>query len=160
MRLKEHYTAREVAALTGLTARQLQWWDAHGLARASIAARRTEAGGFTERRYTPIDLYELLLLAELRRRGFTVARLRRLVETLRSRFGVRLFDTIDEGPVTLLTQGEDIYARTAAGHIYDLLRAPDQPLLAVDESRMRELRARVRRRRSATRRRRSAAESM
>jgi DNA-binding transcriptional MerR regulator len=156
MRLKEHYSAREVAGLTGLTARQLQWWDAHGLARASIPARPTEAGGFTERRYTPIDLYELLLLAELRRRGFTVARLRRLVEALRARFGIRLFDTIDEGPVTLLTHGDAIYARTAAGHFYDLLRAPDQPLLAVDETRMRQLRTRVRRRRSAARRKRAA----
>ena len=27
MQLKNTYSSREVAALTGLTARQLQWWD-------------------------------------------------------------------------------------------------------------------------------------
>ena len=30
MRLKRTYSSREVAALTGLTARQLQLWDAGG----------------------------------------------------------------------------------------------------------------------------------
>jgi DNA-binding transcriptional MerR regulator len=158
MRLKEHYSAREVAGLTGLTARQLQWWNGHGLARASIPARRTEAGGFKERRYTPIDLYELLVMADLRRRGFTVAELRRLVETLRVRFGIRLFDTIDEGPVKLLTDGQDVYARTETGHFYNLLRAPDQPLLGLDEDHgLREIRARVQRRRHAASRRKRAA---
>ena len=57
--LKRSYSAREVAALTGLTARQLQWWDAKQLLSASVASKPTVAGGFTERRYSPVDLYEL-----------------------------------------------------------------------------------------------------
>ena len=36
---------------------------------------RPSAGGYTERRYTPIELFELLVLADLRRRGFTVHQL-------------------------------------------------------------------------------------
>ena len=52
MRLKKYYSSREVASLTGLTARQLQWWDARRLFLPAIAPQRTEAGGFTERRYT------------------------------------------------------------------------------------------------------------
>ncbi len=59
MRLKKHYTSREVAGLTGLTARQLQWWDARRLFMPAIAPHRTEAGGYTERRYTPLDVLEL-----------------------------------------------------------------------------------------------------
>ena len=70
MRLKRTYSSREVAGLTGLTARQLQVWDADGLLRPAVPTRRTVAGGYTERRYTPIDLFELLVLADLRRRGF------------------------------------------------------------------------------------------
>ena len=73
VKLKKLYTSREVAVLTGLTARQLQWWDARRLFTAAIAAHRTEAGGFTERRYTPLDVLELQVLADLRRRGFSVA---------------------------------------------------------------------------------------
>ena len=72
MKLKKTYSSREVAALTGLTARQLQLWDASGLVPPAIAPHRTAAGGYTERRYTPIDLFELLVLADLRRRGFSI----------------------------------------------------------------------------------------
>ena len=98
MRLKKTYSSREVAALTGLTARQLQLWDAGGLLSPAIPSHKTAAGGYTERRYTPIELFELLVLADLRRRGFTdppaspdPAR------CLRDQFGQRLFDATGGG---------------------------------------------------------------
>ena len=69
MRLKRTYGSREVAALTGLSARQLQIWDAGGLLSPAIPSHKTAAGGYTERRYTPIELFELLVLGDLRRRG-------------------------------------------------------------------------------------------
>lgn len=156
MKLKKSYSAREVAALTGLTARQLQWWDTRRLFAASVATRRTQSGGFTERRYTPIDLYELLALANLRRRGFSVQKIRTLLEALQRHFGVRLFEALGDGArVTLLTDGRDIYARAATGAFFNLLKAPDQPLLVIgDEHELKELSARTqgRRRRSAGRR--------
>jgi len=152
MRLKKHYTAREVAALTGLTARQLQWWDARRIAPSSIASRRTEAGGYTERRYSPIDLYELLAMADLRRLGFTVGRIRQLIDTLRERFHVRLFDAIGDGPLRLLTDGTEIYARTESGEFFNLLRAPDQPLLVIGgQTDLRAIKVRMRRRRQPAR---------
>lgn len=151
MQLKNTYSAREVAALTGLSARQLQWWDEKRLFTSAIASKRTEAGGFTERRYTPVDLLELMVLADLRRHGLTVARIRQLLETLRDRFGVRLFEAIGgAGALTLLTDGQEIYARTASGEFFNLLRDPAQPLLVVgSELPLRELsaKARVQRRR-------------
>jgi 4a-hydroxytetrahydrobiopterin dehydratase len=64
MELKNTYSSREVAAMTGLTARQLQWWDAKRLFASHIAAHKTDRGGYTERRYTPVDLLELLVLAD------------------------------------------------------------------------------------------------
>lgn len=150
MRLKKLYTSREVAQLTGLTARQLQWWDSRRLFRPAIAPHRTKAGGFTERRYTPMDVLELQVLADLRRRGFSIPRMRRLLTTLRDVFGVRLYEAIGEGgPMTLLIGGGELYARGADGRIFNL-DAPTQPLLMVgEELPLRELRARVRRRRTS-----------
>jgi len=144
--LKKNYSSREVAALTGLTARQLQWWDARQLVKPSVPTHRTEAGGFTERRYSPIDLFELVVLADLRRRGLSVGKLRQLIETLRRRFNVRLFDTIGGGgTVKILTDGREVYARTEAGQFFNLLRAPTQPLLVVgDEGKLKELSLRMR----------------
>ncbi len=146
MQLKNTYSAREVAALTGLSARQLQWWDARRLFTPAVASRKTAAGGFTERRYTPVDLLELMVLADLRRQGLSVGRIRLLLETLREKFRIRLFEAIGgTGSVTLLTDGREVFARTATGEFVNLLRAPDQPMLVVgDIPMLKELTARTR----------------
>ena len=149
MRLKKFYTSREVAAMTGLSARQLQWWDARRLFTPAIASHRTEAGGFTERRYTPMDVLELQVLADLRRRGFSVPRLRRLLAALREVFGIRLYEAIGEGgALTLFIGGDQLYARAPDGQLFNL-DAPQQPLLMVGEGLpMRPLVVRERRKRA------------
>lgn len=148
MRLKKTYSSREVAAFTGLSARQLQTWHADGLMLPAIPPQRTAAGGYTERRYTPIELFELQVLADLRERGFSVPQLRAIVDTLRDRFQVRLFDATGGGEhVRLLTDGHDVFARTPTGELFNLLN-PTQPLLATgDFGRLRELGKSTRRRR-------------
>lgn len=134
MRLKKYYTSREVAALTGLTARQLQWWDARRLFKAALATHRTEAGGFTERRYTPLDVLELQVLGDLRRRGYSIPRLRRLLAALGDVFGVRLYEAIgDGGSMTLFVGGDQLYARTQDGRLFNM-DDPTQPLLMVGEA--------------------------
>ena len=147
MKLKKFYSSREVATLTGLTARQLQWWDARRIFAPAIAPQRTEAGGFTERRYTTLDVLELQVLADLRRRGFTVPRLRRLLMTLRDVFGVRLYEAIGEGgPLTLFIGGDQLFARTTDGQLFNL-DSPTQALMMVGEAmHMRPLEAREQRR--------------
>ena len=144
--LKKNYSSREVAVITGLSARQLQWWDSRKLIKPSIASHRTEAGGFTERRYSPVDLFELVVLADLRRRGLSLTKMRLLIETLRRRFGVRLFDAIGGGgAITLFTDGTDVYARTETGQFFNLLRAPTQPMLMIgNEGSLKELKLRMR----------------
>ena len=152
MRLKKFYTSREVAALTGLSARQLQGWDSRRVFSAARATQRTEAGGFTERRYTPLDVIELQVLADLRRRGFSIPRLRRLLTALREVFGIRMYEAIgDGGPLTLFLAGDQLYARTVDGRFFNM-DAPTQPLLVVgEEVSLRPLTAKERKRRPAQR---------
>jgi DNA-binding transcriptional MerR regulator len=146
MRLKKLYSSREVTQLTGLTARQLQWWAERKLFPPAVPSHKTDAGGYTERRYTPIELLELMVLADLRRRGFTVATIRRLLNVLKTRFKTRLYDAIEGGgPVTLFVDGLNIYARTEAGELFNMLVDPSQPLLMIgDDVRLRQLMARER----------------
>jgi DNA-binding transcriptional MerR regulator len=153
VKLKKFYSSREVAQLTGLSARQLQWWDTRRIFQPAVSPRRTEAGGFTERRYTPIDVLELQALADLRRRGFSVSRLRHLLATLREVFGIRLYEAIGEGgPLTLLVAGTRLFARAADGRVFDV-EDPAQPLLMVGENLpLRQLTARERRRAGQSRR--------
>jgi DNA-binding transcriptional MerR regulator len=154
MRLKKTYSSREVAALTGLTARQLQGWDAGGLMPPAIRSHRTAAGGYTERRYTPIELFELLVFADLRRRGFSMPQLHRIVRVLKEQFGVRLFDATGGGAaIQLLTDGREVFARTASGVFFNVLKRPAEPLLVIgNEGVLRDLSASIRpkRRRKAS----------
>src|SRR6266540_3821116 len=149
MRLKKTYSSREVAAMTGLSAKQLQLWDAGGLLSPAVPSHKTAAGGYTERRYTPIELFELLVLADLRRRGLSVQQLHAILKALTDQFDTRLFDaTGGGGSVQLLTDGQEVYARTAGGQFYNLLRTPTQPLLAIgDEGLLKELRGKVQKKR-------------
>ena len=135
--------------MTGLTARQLQLWDAGGLLSPAIPSHRTAAGGYTERRYTPIELFELLVLADLRQRGFSISELHAIVRVLKDQFGVRLFEaTGGGGAVQLLTDGRGIYARSTGGAFFNLLESPKQPLLVVgDEGLLKELSGKIKPRR-------------
>jgi DNA-binding transcriptional MerR regulator len=153
VRLKTSYSAREVAALTGLSARQLQGWDDAAIFPSAIAPRRTDAGGFTERRYSPVDVIELLALADLRRRGFTPSALKQMMDTLRQFFRRRLSETIDDaGEMRLLTDGKALFLRTVQGHIFDLLVDPTQPLITGDGLGLEPVMPRAKRRRKTTRR--------
>ena len=150
MRLKKYYSSREVASLTGLTARQLQWWDARRLflpAIALAAAPRRAASPSAATR--TLDVLELQVLADLRRRGFSIPRLRRLLSTLRDVFSVRLYEAIgDGGPLTLFIGGDQLFARTTDGQLFNLDQ-PEQALMMVgEELPMRPLAARERRRRT------------
>ena len=146
MQLKKTYSSREVAALTGLTAQQLRALDARGLIAPVIRPHRTAAGGYTERRYTAIELFELFVLADLGRRGFSTRQLFVILKQLKDQFGVRLFEATGGGSlVQLLTDGRDIYARTAGGEFFNLSKDPTQPLLAIgDEGLLKELKASLR----------------
>jgi DNA-binding transcriptional MerR regulator len=153
MRLKTSYSAREVAALTGLTARQLQWWDANRIFLSAIASRRTSSGGFTERRYSPVDVLELLALGDLRRRGFTPAVLKQMMDTLRDYFRRRLSEALDDaGEVRLLTDGRGLFLRTRQGHVFDLLADPTQPLVTGEGLPLKPVTPRAKARRKAPRR--------
>jgi DNA-binding transcriptional MerR regulator len=153
VKIKKLYSSREVSSITGLSARQLQWWDQRRLFKPFVPSHPTARGGFTERRYSAVELLELMVMADLRRRGFSLSRIRRLLEVLRSRFKVRLFEAIEGGgPLTLLIDGQRIFARTEKGEFYNVLENPEQPLLMLGEDlKLRQLTAREGRRRTLRR---------
>jgi len=92
---------------------------------------------------------ELQVLADLRRRGFSIPRLRRLLATLREMFSVRLYEAIgDGGPLTLFIGGDQLFAKTVDGRFFNLDQ-PEQALMMVgEELPLRPLTARERRRRT------------
>ena len=122
--MKESFTSSQVSERTGLTPRQLQWWDEQGIVAPARQGHR--------RLYSAKDLAELAILSDLRRRGFSLQRIRKMICLLRREFGHRLADLLARGPgLHLLTDGESVFLRDSERGVIDLLRDTQQPLLAI-----------------------------
>ena len=122
--MKTEFTSREVVQLTGITARQLQWWDERGIVVPARAGRR--------RLYSLEDLSEVAVICELRERGFSLQRVRKMVRFLQHEFGKRLAEAVSgTSEYHLLTDGRSLYLETSAQQIVDILKNARQPMLAV-----------------------------
>jgi DNA-binding transcriptional MerR regulator len=122
--MKQSFTSGQVCERTGLSPRQLQWWDEQGVVVPARDGHR--------RLYSPSDLAELAILSDLRRRGFSLQRIRRMLLLLRREFGHRLADLMSRRRgLHLLTDGETIFLRDSERGVIDLLRDTRQPLLAI-----------------------------
>ena len=122
--MKDLFTSREVVALTGITPRQLQWWDEQGIV---IAARSGH-----KRLYSFEDVSEVAVICELRHRGFSLQRVRKVVRFLQRELGKRLAETVaGDSDYHLLTDGSRLYLESSPQQIIDILKNSRQPLLAV-----------------------------
>jgi DNA-binding transcriptional MerR regulator len=118
------FTSREVVAMTGITLRQLQWWDER---RIVVPARQGH-----RRLYSTEDLAEVAVICELRRRGFSLQRVRKVMRFLQREFSKRLAETVTgSSDYHLLTDGRTLYLETSARQIVDILKNSRQPMLAI-----------------------------
>ena len=132
------FTSTEVVALTGITPRQLQWWDERGIVVPERQGHR--------RLYSLNDLTEVAVICDLRRRGFPLQKVRKVIRFLQQEFGRSLAETVTgSSEYHLLTDGETIYLETSAQQILDVLKNARQPLLAICLSdTVRQVRAEIR----------------
>ncbi|HTM38165.1 MAG TPA: MerR family transcriptional regulator [Terriglobales bacterium] len=122
--MQESFTSRDVIRLTGITARQLQWWDERGLV---VPAREGH-----RRIYTFEDLTEVAVICELRRKGFSLQRMRQVVRFLQKEFSKRLAETVSgTSNYHLLTDGRALYLETSPQEIVDILKNSRQPMFAI-----------------------------
>jgi DNA-binding transcriptional MerR regulator len=118
------FTSRDVVRLTGITARQLQWWDERGIV---IPARQGH-----RRIYSFEDLTEVAVICELRRKGFSLQRMRKVVRFLQKEFSKRLAETVSSSSnYHLLTDSRTLYLETSPQQIVDILKNSRQPMFAI-----------------------------
>jgi DNA-binding transcriptional MerR regulator len=132
------FTTREVIQFTGITPRQLQWWDERGIV---VPAREGH-----RRLYSMEDLAEVAVICELRQRGFSLQRVRKVMRFLQREFTKRLAETVGgTSEYHLLTDGKTLYLETSARQIVDILKNARQPMLSVCLSdAVRQVRAEIR----------------
>src|SRR5438270_13486008 len=142
----QEFTSAEVIELTDITARQLQWWDGRKIV---VPQRRGR-----NRVYSLDDLAEVAVICELRRKGFSLQRVRQVMRYLQRELGKRLVETVTSGSeYHLLTDGKRIYLENSERQIVDLLKNSRQPLLSVClTDAVQEVRAQVRKRNGLRRR--------
>lgn len=136
--MQNRFTSREVIALTGITPRQLQWWDERKIV---VPARQGH-----RRLYSMEDLAEVAVICELRQRGFSLQRVRKVVRFLQRECSKRLAETVSgASDYHLLTDGRTLYLETSARQIVDILKNSRQPMLAICISdTVRQVRAEIR----------------
>jgi DNA-binding transcriptional MerR regulator len=139
--MAQRFTSNEAVALTGITPRQLQWWDERGVVVPQRAGH--------SRLYTLDDITELAVIAELRRKGFSLQRVRKVMRFLQRELGKRLSETVrGSSEYHLLTDGSHIFLENSARQVVDVLKNACQPMLSVCLSdTVRQIRAEVRGRR-------------
>jgi DNA-binding transcriptional MerR regulator len=136
--MEHRFTSRDVVQLTGITPRQLQWWDERGIVVPERQGHR--------RLYSIEHLTEIAVICELRRRGFPLQRVRKVIRFLQREFGRSLAATVGgASEYHLLTDGKAIYLESSPQQIIDILKNSRQPLLAICLSdTVRQVRAEIR----------------
>jgi DNA-binding transcriptional MerR regulator len=122
--MESRFTSAQVVKLTGITPRQLQWWDERGIVVPQRDGRR--------RLYCLDDVTEVAVICALRRKGFPLQRVRRIMKFLQKEFGWRLAETVSSGSdYQLLTDGKRVYLENSQRQVIDVLKNSRQPLLGV-----------------------------
>ncbi len=118
------FSSNDVVILTGITARQLQWWDERGIVVPSRQGHK--------RLYSLDDLAEIAIICELRQRGFSLQRVRKVIRFLQREFGTRLVETVSHGSeYHLLTDGRTLFLEDSAHAVINILKNSRQPILSV-----------------------------
>ena len=118
------YNSSEVARICGVSLRQLQWWDER-----NVVSPRQDGH---KRVYLPEEVVEISVIAELRRKGFSLQKIRRVLRFLQKDMGKRLNDALSAASdVHLLTDGKSIFLEEAPSRIIDVLKNTSQPMFLV-----------------------------
>jgi DNA-binding transcriptional MerR regulator len=118
------FNSSDVARICGVSLRQLQWWDER-----NVVSPRQDGH---KRVYMPEEVVEISVIAELRRKGFSLQKIRRVLRFLQKDMGKRLSEALaSTSDIHLLTDGKTIYLEEAPHKIIDLLKNARQPMFLV-----------------------------
>jgi len=118
------YTSSDVSNIAAVSLRQLQWWDER-----KVVSPRHEGH---RRVYFPAEVIEITVIAELRRKGFSLQKIRRVLRFLQREMGKRLADLMQANSnLHLVTDGKSIYLEDQHERIIDIIKNARQPMFLV-----------------------------
>lgn len=118
------FTSSDVARIAQVSLRQLQWWDER-----KVVSPRHEGH---KRVYHPDEVVEVTVIAELRRKGFSLQKIRRVLRFLQREMDKRLSEVLKgETNLHLVTDGKSIFLEDSSERIVDILKNAKQPMFLV-----------------------------
>jgi DNA-binding transcriptional MerR regulator len=118
------FTSSDVSRIAQVSLRQLQWWDER-----KVVSPRHEGH---RRVYSPEEVVEITVIAELRRKGFSLQKIRRVLRFLQREMGRRLADVLNsDSDLHLVTDGKSIYLEDKSDRIIDIMKNAKQPMFLV-----------------------------
>ncbi len=124
---EEAYSSSDVAKIANISLRQLQWWDERHVVSPHHSGHK--------RVYSPAEVVEITVIAELRRKGFSLQKIRRVLRYLEREMGRRLAEVLSaDSELHLLTDGKSIYLEENHERIIDILKNARQPMFLVSVS--------------------------
>src|SRR5215210_489687 len=118
------FTSSDVSRIAQVSLRQLQWWDER-----KVVSPRHEGH---KRVYHPEEVIEVTVIAELRRKGFSLQKIRRVLRFLQREMDKRLSDVLSgEHDLHLVTDGKSIYLEDSSDRIIDIMKNAKQPMFLV-----------------------------
>src|SRR6195256_2364477 len=109
------FASSDVSRIAQVSLRQLQWWDER-----KVVSPRHEGH---KRVYQSDEVIEITVIAELRRKGFSLQKIRRVLRFLQKETERRLHEVLSgESNLHLVTDGKTIYLEDSNDRIVDILK--------------------------------------
>lgn len=118
------FSSQDVAKLTGVTLRQLQWWDEQGVVTPVQRSHR--------RLYSRFEVLQVSLIIGLRGKGMSLQKTRGVLKRLEERYGAEYIPMHGRGAdVYLLTDGSNVYLENSPHDIVNVMRDSYRPIVAL-----------------------------
>jgi DNA-binding transcriptional MerR regulator len=121
------FGSHEVCQLAGVTPRQLQWWDEQKILSPLQQGHR--------RMYAAPNVIGMIVIAELRRKGLSLQKIRRTLPGIHREIERKLSELLNGGSqMYLLTDGLSVRFDDKPARIIDLLKHSRKPLTLISLS--------------------------
>jgi DNA-binding transcriptional MerR regulator len=118
------FASSDVSRIAAVSLRQLQWWDER-----KVVSPKHEGH---KRLYQAEEVIEITVIAELRRKGFSLQKIRRVLRFLQREMGKRLAEVLQsDSDLHLVTDGKSIFLEDKQERIIDILKNAKQPMFLV-----------------------------
>ena len=118
------FSSQDVTRLTGVSLRQLQWWDERGVVTPEQRSHR--------RLYSRFEVLQVALIVGLRKKGISLQKVRGVLKSVADQNGAEYISMHGHGSdLYLLTDGGQVYLENSPEDVVRVIRDSNVPMVAL-----------------------------